>query len=281
MATIFSYMAYMKNTKFLIDQGILFYFIYGFMTVFAYLCSVLLMENFFHKQVLQSELEQTERLHLLTDMAASFAHEIRNPLTVATGFMQLLQQSTADDKRKQHIQLVTSELQRAEGIISDYLTYARPSVNDVKVLPITEALERVVGVMSPFAAMNNVQILISAETSLSIQVNEQKFTQIIMNIVKNAIEAIPNGGTVNIRADQSDDHVLVEIRDDGIGMTKLQLLQLGKPYYSTKTNGTGVGLMVTFQLVKLMGGKLRYSSKPGNGTTAILQFPMFTDERQR
>lgn len=275
ITSIYVYFVLKHNTAFFVHQGVSFYFFYGGLSVGTYSVAVILIENLFQQAEFRQQLQQTEKIHLLGDMAASFAHEIRNPLTVAKGFIQLTAQSLQDAKNKERLALVVGELHRAEEIISDYLSFSKPQVEEAKVMSLTDTLHSVVALMNPYGTLHQVRMQVNVQPDLFIFADQKKIKQIIMNLLKNAIEAIPsNGGTVVVRAIKQKRHVKVTIVDDGVGMTDEQIERLGTPFYSTKSKGTGLGLMVAFRLLEAMNGSLKIESKLGEGTTSIVQFPL-------
>ncbi|WP_269843886.1 PAS domain-containing sensor histidine kinase, partial [Domibacillus epiphyticus] len=148
---------------------------------------------------LAKEMGKLEKLKTVSELAASISHEVRNPLTVIKGFLQLLKESNHTDEDKV-MYLTTSihELERAEHIITDYLTFAKPSLENVKVLDLAEEIDYVLMIVSPYANMNNVHIKVSREENLYISGEADKLHQCLSNVVKNGIEAMPEGGQLSV-----------------------------------------------------------------------------------
>lgn len=274
--SIFLYFASRHKSAFFFHQGVLFFVVYGIFTVLACVISVMLIESIFYQVDIRDELQKTEKIHLIGDLAASFAHEIRNPLTVAKGFIQLIAESL-DTKNKHYINHVVTELDRAENIISDYLNLSKPQINKPEIIPIHDALFSLIKIMSPFAVIHKVEITHEVAPKLHIYADARQFKQMMINLIKNAIEAISNGGTVGLVATQKQNEVVIIVSDNGVGMTKEQLQRLGNPFYSTKSKGTGLGLMVTFRIIEKMGGKLHFESTQGIGTDAIVRIPIASE----
>lgn len=272
--SIYFYFVVTHKAAFFLHQGVLFFIVYGLVTVIGCAVYVILIEGVFRQLQIQRELLQTETSHIINDLAASFAHEIRNPLTVAKGFMQILRESLNDES--QHFSdIAITELDRAESIISEYLHLARPQMTEPAVLSLRDTLSNIVEMMAPFAVLHNVKLTCQVDRDASIFVDLRHFKQIMLNIVKNAIESIPDGGRVSLSAWSGGQDVVIHVSDTGIGMSKAQLGRLGKPFYSTKSKGTGLGLMVTFRLAESMGGRLEFTSVEGVGTKAILHLPLY------
>ena len=237
------------------------------------------LEQIALKKEATDELNKWEHLHTVSQLAASISHEVRNPLTVTRGFMQLLRSSPglSEDKKKDYINLCLSELDRAESIISDYLSFAKPNLDEVDVLELHTELEYVEKVMLPFATIKNVEYTFIPDFSTRMYFcgNAKKFHQAIINFVKNGIEASENGGKIRIETKlENNDTATIKILDNGSGMDSESLKRLGKPFYTTKDTGTGLGTMVAFSIIASMRGKVEIESKVGEGTCIWIHLPV-------
>ncbi|WP_078427147.1 ATP-binding protein [Alkalihalobacterium alkalinitrilicum] len=243
--------------------------------LFGIVFFVNLIERARMERLIIEELKKLEKLKIVSDIAASISHEVRNPLTVTRGFVQLLREkSIPADKKELYINLSLEELDRAEEIITDYLTFAKPSLENIQVLDVQEELIYVIKVVTPFATMNNVHIVFESNDEVLIAGERQKFHQCLINIAKNGIEAMPDGGELSIKIQKSEDQALITIKDIGVGMTDEQLSRLGTPYYTTKNKGTGLGTMVVFSIIKVMQGEIKVKSKVGKGTSFMIHLPL-------
>lgn len=223
------------------------------------------------------ELKRLEKLKVVSEIAASISHEVRNPLTVTRGFLQLLKDpNLVREKREMYIELSTTELDRAAATISDYLTFAKPSIKNTEILDLNTELEYVKKVVMPYATLHNVELFLinTKDKEIFIFGERQKLHQCLINITKNGIEAMSNGGQLTLQLEQKNALAIVKIQDTGIGMNREQINRLGTPYYSTKDKGTGLGTMVVFSIVKIMNGNISVESKVGKGTSFILSFPL-------
>lgn len=233
--------------------------------------------NITHLKSLQQKLNDNERkmekLNAVGQLAASISHEVRNPLTVTRGFLQLLIKSGITEKQKDYAVMALAELDRAEGIITDYLTFAKPDIERFDILQVDKELGHVISFITPFASMHLVDIQYACIGSPRIYGDSSKFRQCILNLMKNGIEAMPNGGVMDLEVSSDSHRVSVSITDNGLGMEQEQLDRLGTPYYSTKEKGTGLGLMVVYSLVKAMNGSIEVASTKGLGTRFRLEFP--------
>ncbi|MEJ8306519.1 ATP-binding protein [Saccharibacillus sacchari] len=234
-----------------------------------------------HNQVLQyskelemfnNELQHAEKMEIISELAASVAHEVRNPLQVTRGFLQLLGERSATSE-KAYIDMALDELDRASGIITDFLTFAKPGAENVKILSIAEEFRHIEGVLTPLASIHHGQIVVDIAPDLYVKGNSSKFKQAFINMIKNSIEALQDEGQITIMAAKENGEVVIRIRDNGTGMGPEELKRLGEPYFSNKTKGTGLGLMVTFRIIEAMQGTLKFSSEKGAGTEATIRLP--------
>ncbi|ASS76414.1 hypothetical protein CIG75_16595 [Tumebacillus algifaecis] len=236
--------------------------------------SIFLIENMREKAALRFEIQQAEKLRIMGQLAASIAHEVRNPLTVVRGFLQLLQSDQIPaEKRHMFLKLGIDELDRSETIISNYLAFAKPQSSRLETIDVAERVEHAAAIISSYATLQNVEIKHQIAQGLYIAGDPEQLSQVLMNLVKNGIEAMPNGGTLHMNAYKRGQNVKIDIIDNGVGMSEAELERVGTPYFSTKQNGTGLGLMVTYQIIHSMQGTVQVKSVPGKGTQFMLTFP--------
>ncbi|KQL45697.1 sporulation kinase [Brevibacillus choshinensis] len=234
--------------------------------------TVYLVEFIRESYMIRIQIERSEKLNLISELAASVAHEVRNPLTVVRGFVQLLREET-NPKNYEYIKLVLTELDRAEWIISDYLNLAKPQGDVMSRVELTHIVSETTALMSSYAVMNGVEIVTRAEPGLHVISNPVKLKQALMNLMKNGIEAMTEGGSLHVTVEQANSSVVIVIRDEGEGISPEQIRQIGLPFYSTKEKGTGLGLMVTCRIIEAMQGTILFESELGKGTQVIIQLP--------
>ena len=234
-----------------------------------------LKEMVYHNIALRKRMIRAEKMEAVSHLAASISHEIRNPLTAARGFMQLLEQHhLSPEKRRQYARIAIEELDRAEAIITDYLTFAKPAPETVEKLNVKTEIERVIDFIRPLANMNSVEVRATL-APFSIIGEREKFRQCLLNIMKNAIEAMPNGGVLQIYVSIEKRRVLIRISDTGVGMTKEQMERLGEPYFTTKEiKGTGLGMMVVYRIIESMNGTIHIQSEVHKGTEVSIYLPL-------
>ncbi|WP_335467357.1 ATP-binding protein [Neobacillus drentensis] len=224
---------------------------------------------------MQQELIKAEKLKAVEQMGAAISHEIRNPLTAASGFVQLLQDDyLSRQKRKEYLAIVKEELFSAERVIQDYLTFAKPALNSLEEINVKSELRQIINILQPLANQSSVEIITDFSVIGFIKGDGQKFRQCFVNVLKNAIESMPQGGYLHVSTEYSQNDVTIKVKDTGVGMTPQQLERLGEPFYSTKgKNGTGLGMMVVYSIVRAMDGSIWVESEMGKGTTFHFEFP--------
>ncbi|MFC4807833.1 ATP-binding protein [Paenibacillus sp. GCM10023250] len=238
---------------------------------------VFMIETIRAQHRMQEEIIQAEKMKVVSEIAASVAHEVRNPLTSVRGFIQLLSDPSLGDRKRQEFSAITlEELDRAESIISDYLSLAKPQIEKLEPIVLEEALAKASQILSSYANLQNVEIAADLTSSATVYGSKSKFRQAIINIGKNAIEAMPGGGKLSLAftVNEQARTVTVTIADTGIGMSEQQINRLGAPYYSTKEKGTGLGTMVIFSVIRGMNGRIDVRSKEGAGTTYYIMLPL-------
>ena len=213
-------------------------------------------------------------MEVISQLAASVAHEVRNPLQVTRGFLQLMGDFTTAEKDHKYLKLAIEELDRAAAIITNYLTFAKPQLEEVSVLNLTDELLHVEAILVPLANQEGGKISMDLPDQLYMRGNASKLKQAFINIVKNSIEALEGRGDIRLWAYEEQGEAIVHIQDNGKGMEESMLKRLGEPYFSSHTKGTGLGLMVTFRIIELMEGKLEFKSELGVGTEAVIRFPI-------
>ncbi|WP_167577932.1 sensor histidine kinase [Ammoniphilus sp. YIM 78166] len=256
------------------QENILFYVAFCFLHALAMWMCMYLMETLRENEQMKVEIQRTEKLNALSHLAASIAHEVRNPLTVVRGFMQLLKEKKTDESEQRYIRLMIDELDRAEEIIHNFLTLAKPQNEDVKCFDAAVEVRHVVSVASAYASLRNVEIQLDLGAPLMIKGNPAKFSQVLLNIIKNGIEAMPKGGTLQIIGLQEENSAIIDVIDMGVGMTQQEVNRLGTPFFSSKSEGTGLGLLTSFRIVQMMNGTIKVTSKKGKGTHFSIRIPM-------
>ena len=255
-----------------------FYIVYFFTFTSTFLALIFIIEKLMTANEQIVEAQYYDKLTTVSQMAASFAHEIRNPITTVKGFIQYISADTDDKKLKEFAPLIIDELDRTNKIITDYLQLAKPMSEHKKYVAINKLLHDSVELLRPLGSYRNVTLELIYEEDHVLFCDENHLKQALINVIKNGIESIDEyvGGKVTIlkRKSDSSEYIEIIITDNGKGMTVGELSKIGLPYYTTKSKGTGLGSMVTARLIKELDGKLQYESEVQLGTKVIITLPI-------
>ncbi|GMA50362.1 hypothetical protein GCM10025857_17190 [Alicyclobacillus contaminans] len=221
----------------------------------------------------EEQLRKSERLAALGHLAAGIAHEIRNPLTTLKGFTQLLQGSVNPDKQS-FLRIMLDELTQIERIVNDLVLLAKPAGAEGRAQRMVDILERAMQETEPEAAAGGVRMEMRAPSeSPWVKCSPGQLSQMFCNILRNAVQAMPNGGVIQIVVTEAADWVVVQIIDEGTGIPDERLPHLGEPFFTTKERGTGLGLMVSYRIAEAHGGRIDIESQVGRGTTVTVSLP--------
>ncbi len=218
-----------------------------------------------------------EKNEMVAHLSASINHELKNPLTTVFGFLQLLYQTEQDAQKKEYIEISISELERAKSLISNYLAFAKPHSEKLERLNVKDQIHYTLQVVRPLANQHSIE-LDSDLADGEIIADKQGLQQALMNLLLNSIEAavlVPSGGKITVNSFISSTKAVVSIQDNGVGMDKEQISRLGQPYFTTKgQSGTGLGLMVSYSIIKSLDGVISVESEVNEGTTFTIELPL-------
>jgi two-component system, sporulation sensor kinase E len=216
----------------------------------------------------------SEKLSVVGHLAAAVAHEVRNPLTSLKGFVQLM--DLTKEVKHEHIDIMLKEIDRIHIISSELLILGKKQ--DVAFLPLNlhECLEQVLVLMNVQAQMDNIQIHYNKKTAdyLNVMADSIQIKQVLINIIKNSMEAMQNQGDIWITLNRNDEEAIITVRDNGIGIESERLKHLGEPFYSTKEKGTGLGLAICQKIIQRHHGKILFESEKNKGTTVTITIPL-------
>lgn len=234
-------------------------------------------ERIKRQQMLYEQMKHNERLKTAGELAAAVAHEIRNPLTVVKGYLQIYDQDAASDSgNKQKFRLLIEELETAEQVVTDLLSLSKPSINRVaEKINVQTVIDNVAELLQSYGLSTKNKIEIDIENDCTINMNKMELHQVLVNIIKNAIEASYSGDSIVVRAVKRDEDVIITVTDYGKGMSSQELESIGTPFYSLKSKGTGLGIMICNQIVVNNNGSIHYESAVGKGTTVTIKLPYY------
>jgi signal transduction histidine kinase len=234
-----------------------------------------LIENMKDLNNHEKKLRDSEKLSLVGELAAGVAHEIRNPLTTLKGFTQMMIESTDLEANKRYSKIMIDEINRINFIVSEFMVLSKPHIVQYALTDISQSIKNVITLLNTQAIINKIEIIpeFIGERFL-INCEENQIKQVIANLIKNSIEAMPQGGIIHIKMEQQDGNLVISVSDSGLGISRENLHLIGTPFYTTKTEGTGLGLMVSKKIIQNHNGKLEINSVPNITTTVTITLPI-------
>lgn len=248
--------------------------------------SIITFRDVSEKRLREAKLRRAESLASLTTLAAGVAHEIKNPLGSIGIHIQLTQrmlsQNTCSypEEVKGYLNVMNEEVDRLNRIVMDFLFAVRP----MDIHPVAASLNQVVNETMQFMQYEleeaGIELKLDLDTELpDLVIDERYIKQAILNVVKNAISAMPKGGTLSVSSGKKDKDAVLKIADTGVGMSQEVLEKIFEPFFTTKDFGSGIGLTLVYKIVKEHGGDINVNSQEGKGTVFKLSFPMPQKER--
>jgi PAS domain S-box-containing protein len=236
------------------------------------------------RKVLEEEKLRAERLAVIGTMSARLAHEIRNPLSSITLNIELVRDeiealtkldSAAGTEARALLQSLDSEVRRIQRVTEDYLKFARMPKPVRESVRLNDVLSQGMSFMESLFEATHVTVETHLDEALpAIQADESQLWQAVLNLVRNAIEAMPHGGRLIVGTERHDRFCVLTLTDTGKGMTAQERAQVFKPFFSTKSGGTGLGLPLTQQIITEHGGTIDCESTAGQGTTFVIKLPI-------
>ena len=229
-------------------------------------------------RALEEAMDRRERLATLGDMAATVAHEVRNPLNAISMGLQRLGaefRQPEDQEYPRLVGLMQGEVTRLNGIVEEFLSLARPLSLSVAPTDPGDLLRNVAGLVDGEAARSKVSVVVSVPDGVpTLQADRERLTQVLLNVALNAIQAMPDGGTLTFHAAASGGTATVTVSDTGAGIPADILPRIFEPYVTTRARGLGLGLAIARRIVEAHGGRIEAESEPGRGSRFIIRLPL-------
>lgn len=224
----------------------------------------------------EEQLRRADRLSALGELSAGMAHEIRNPLGSIKGAAEILKDDYGPDAPKQEfVQILLKEADRLNQILQEFLSFARPAPPELKQEDINEVIESVLALTAQPARSSRITVEQRFDRTIGKRdLDAGLLKQAVLNLVLNAIQAMPEGGRLTVRSALRPDSIEVQVADTGTGITPGNRKKLFSPFFTTKKNGTGLGLAITFRIIQNHHGSIDVESEPGKGTTFTVRIPI-------
>ncbi|XNN70518.1 ATP-binding protein [Bacillus pumilus] len=224
---------------------------------------------------------QAQKLAVAGQIAAGIAHEVRNPLTSVNGFLQLMK--TQYPERTDYFDIIFSEIKRIDFVLSELLVLAKPQSVHFQEVQLHELLEQVITLLKTNAVLSNIDLKqpFKRQDAGAILADANQMKQLFINLIKNAIEAMPEGGSIYISTEKVLNEWKITIQDEGKGMSEEDIQKIYDPFFSTKKEGTGLGLTICATILKDHHGRMDVSSELGKGTAFHIYLPVFQKRRQQ
>lgn len=225
----------------------------------------------------ENKLHQQDKLAAVGQLAAGVAHEIRNPLTSMKGYAEFLQLDEESEDRLEYLDIILDEIERVNLIVEEFMVLSKPQILNLENKNIVPILESVLSLVKFDSEERNIKILLEIDNEVSlVACDENRLKQVILNFVKNAMEAMPGGGVLTVILSHANDQVRLAIQDTGIGIPEDKLKKLGEPFFTTKKTGNGLGLMVSFKIIEGHNGNVLVDSVVNKGTTFTIVLPLIS-----
>ncbi len=223
----------------------------------------------------EEQLRRADRLSALGELSAGMAHEIRNPLGAIRGAVEILRDDYAPDNDKyEFLGILLKETDRLNRIVEEFLAFARPKQPELQWTDVSEVAESVLALIAQEARKSGVTIVRKLDPSIGERnIDAALMKQAFLNIVLNAIHAMPDGGVLTVATDRSSDGFSVTIVDTGVGISEENRKNLFRPFFTTRKDGTGLGLAITYRIIENHRGTINVTSEPGKGTTFTITIP--------
>jgi len=221
------------------------------------------------------KIEESQRLAQLGQLVSSMVHEINNPLMIISGNAQLCLTEELNKQAKENLGIIIEQCARTKSIIQRLLAFSKPTKGEIKNADINAVVDSTAKLLEHQYSVSNIKMIRNFAAQLPmIPIDEKQIQEVLLNIIKNAAEAMPEGGVITMATSQEGPFLRIDIADTGMGIPKEAMEKLFTPFFTTKDKGTGLGLPVCYGLVRAHGGDLEFNSVVGKGTTAAIYLPL-------
>jgi len=249
--------------------------------------SLVHIEDITEKRAGEVRLRRAENLASLTTLAAGVAHEIKNPLGSISIHLQLMQKALAKNTEKQeplidkYFNILNEEVDRLNRIVVDFLFAARPMTLELREGNINAIIDELAEFIRVELDQSNIRLFLELDENLPPAfIDERYMKQALLNLIKNAQAAMPNGGLLTIATQVSDNEIRISVCDTGVGINAESLAKIFEPYFTTKDNGTGLGLTLVYKIIKEHHGEIAVESREGEGSNFEISLPVYRKKKR-
>ncbi|MBX3009254.1 MAG: PAS domain S-box protein [Melioribacteraceae bacterium] len=236
----------------------------------------IIIKDYTEYKRLQAQIDQSEKLAVIGQLAAGVAHEIGNPLTAISSLVQILQRRSKDEFMTEQLVMIKENIDRISKIVRELVDFSRPPSYETKSHDITSIIKTALGIVKYDKRVRKVNFETNLESELPfVTVAADQLLQVFVNILFNALDAVDGEGTITVKSYHHEEKVLVDITDNGCGMDETVLSKIFDPFFTTKEvgKGTGLGLSVSYGIIKKFGGEITVTSKLNEGSTFSVMLP--------
>ena len=220
-------------------------------------------------------LKRADRLSAVGQLAASLAHEIRNPLGSIEGAIDIVERTPSEDRRREFLAVIRKEARRLNGLLTNLLDFARPRPPQMREVHVDSIVKSVVDLTAHNAEQRGIRLETRIVPSVAaVECDTEQITQALLNVTLNALQATPSGGAVSISVRPHDDVILISVSDEGSGIEQADLETVFDPFFTTKESGTGLGLPISHQILTQHHGSITVERNPERGMTFTLALPI-------
>jgi signal transduction histidine kinase len=221
------------------------------------------------------QLKRADRLSAIGQLAASLAHEIRNPLASIEGAIDIADRTKSEERRREFLGVIKKETKRLNGLLTNLLDFARPRSPQIRQVRVESIVDPVVRLTAHSAQQRGIRLESEVASDLPLlECDAEQITQALLNVTLNALQATPPGGVVTLIVELKDETILMRIRDEGDGIDEGSIEKIFDPFFTTREGGTGLGLPISQQILTQHHGRIIIEQNPEKGMTFTLELPL-------